>query len=182
MSREPLLARWSRRKLSVRGEDPVEPASPTAAQGEDPVEPAPPVGPETPTVRPELPPLDSISLDTGIAAFFRPGVEEGLRRLALKKLFSDPHFNVMDGLDVYIDDYSKWDPIPPDILERLVQAQTLLHDQDVGSMKAGEMLPQSNLSVADTAVALGSELPPDTEDPLQVGGQPPPNGQKFPEA
>ena len=31
----------------------------------------------------------------------------------MKKLFADPHYNVMDGLDVYIDDYSKPDPIPP---------------------------------------------------------------------
>ena len=31
----------------------------------------------------------------------------------MKKLFSDPHFNVMDGLDTYIDDYGKPDPIPP---------------------------------------------------------------------
>ena len=30
----------------------------------------------------------------------------------MKKLFSDPHFNVMDGLDTYIDDYGKPDPIP----------------------------------------------------------------------
>ena len=35
---------------------------------------------------------------------------------ALKKLFSDPHFNVMDGLDTYIDDYGKPDPIPPSML------------------------------------------------------------------
>jgi hypothetical protein len=35
-----------------------------------------------------------------------------LRSRALKKLFTDPHFNVMDGLDTYIDDYGKPDPIP----------------------------------------------------------------------
>lgn len=33
--------------------------------------------------------------------------EESVKRAALKKLFSDPRFNVMDGLDVDIDDYSK---------------------------------------------------------------------------
>src|SRR6266571_4985805 len=38
--------------------------------------------------------------------FLRPGVDEKLRQSALKKLFHDPHFNVMDGLDTYIDDYS----------------------------------------------------------------------------
>jgi hypothetical protein len=39
----------------------------------------------------------------------------------LRKLFSDPRFNVMDGLDVYIDDYTKPDPIPPSVIERLTQ-------------------------------------------------------------
>nr|MDQ2694228.1 DUF3306 domain-containing protein [Pseudomonadota bacterium] len=97
--------------------------------------------------------LDSISLDTGIAGFLRPGVEEGLRRLALKKLFSDPHFNVMDGLDVYIDDYSRPSPILPDILERLVEAQTRPTAKDAESAGAGQPPPAS-----------------DTQDPTQTEG------------
>ena len=40
----------------------------------------------------------------------------------MKKLFSDPHFNVMDGLDTYIDDYGKPDPIPLSMLRRMNQA------------------------------------------------------------
>jgi hypothetical protein len=36
-----------------------------------------------------------------------------VKNAAFKKLFADPHFNVMDGLDIYIDDYSKPDPLPP---------------------------------------------------------------------
>ena len=48
-----------------------------------------------------------------------------VRRAALKKLFSDPHFNVMDGLDVYIDDYSKTEPIPAAMLAGLRQAQNI---------------------------------------------------------
>ena len=31
----------------------------------------------------------------------------------------------MDGLDIYIDDYSKPDPIPPEMLRRLVQSKML---------------------------------------------------------
>ena len=42
------------------------------------------------------------------------------------KLFSDPRFNVMDGLDVYIDDYTKGDPIPPELLARLEHAKRTL--------------------------------------------------------
>ncbi|HCX33170.1 MAG TPA: DUF3306 domain-containing protein, partial [Rhodocyclaceae bacterium] len=44
----------------------------------------------------------------------------------LGKLFHSDHFNVMDGLDVYIDDYGRPDPIPPEMLARLNQARDLL--------------------------------------------------------
>ena len=54
-------------------------------------------------------------------------VEEGVKRAALKKLFSDPRFNVMDGLDTYIDDYTKAEPVTEELLARLEHArQTLL--------------------------------------------------------
>ena len=43
----------------------------------------------------------------------------------MKKLFSDPHFNVMDGLDTYIDDYGKADPIPLSMLRRMNQSAVL---------------------------------------------------------
>ena len=48
-----------------------------------------------------------------------------LKRAALKQLFRHPRFNIMDGLDVYIDDYTKADPIPPEMLNKL--AHTPLH-------------------------------------------------------
>src|SRR5436309_2395991 len=76
---------------------------------------------------PELPPLDSLNFDSDFKAFMHSKVEEGVKRAALKKLFADPRFNVMDGLDTYIDDYSKADPIPEEMLARLEHArQTLL--------------------------------------------------------
>ncbi len=60
-------------------------------------------------------------------AFMHSKVEEGVKRAALKKLFSDPRFNVMDGLDTYIDDYTKAEPVTEELLARLEHArQTLL--------------------------------------------------------
>ncbi len=47
----------------------------------------------------------------------------GLQHKALRKLFTDPRFNVMDGLDVYIDDYSKPDPISAEMVAGLAQAR-----------------------------------------------------------
>jgi len=52
------------------------------------------------------------------SVFMQSGVDPDVKRAAMKKLFSDPRYNIMDGLDIYIDDYSKPDPIPPEMLRR----------------------------------------------------------------
>jgi len=108
---EPFLDRWSRRKAEAGRE------TPPAARERDAAAKAPP---------PDVPPVDKLTFDSDYRAFFHPKVSEDARRAALKKLFSDPRFNVMDGLDVYIDDYSKSDPIPPAMLAGLRQAQKIL--------------------------------------------------------
>ena len=112
---EPFVERWSRRKSEARSEAEsrkTEGAAPTPAA----VDQAPPA----------LPPVEKLDFDSDYRAFFHPKVSEDTRRAALKKLFSDSRFNVMDGLDVYIDDYSKSDPIPPAMLAGLRQAQNIL--------------------------------------------------------
>jgi hypothetical protein len=55
----------------------------------------------------------------------KPDVDPAVQQAAMKKMFSDPHFNVMDGLDIYIDDYSKPDPIPLEMLKKLNQSELL---------------------------------------------------------
>ena len=57
--------------------------------------------------------------------FMRQGVPGEVRNAAMKKLFADPHFNVMDGLDIYIGDYSVPDPLPAGMLEKMVGAELL---------------------------------------------------------
>lgn len=110
---ERFLSRWSRLKQEVR-EEPVEPKQETA----------PAVDPHAPP--PELPPVEKLTLESDFRGFFHPKVNEDLRRSALKKLFTDPHFNVMDGLDVYIDDYSQPNPLPAAMLAQLKQAQKII--------------------------------------------------------
>ena len=111
-SDEKFLARWSRRKVEARAQAPegTEPSAASAAPDA--------TATETPP-EPPLPPVEAIDLRTDVTGFLRPGVDAGLKRRALSKLFHDPHFNVMDGLDVYIDDYGKPDPLPPEMLAAL---------------------------------------------------------------
>ena len=51
------------------------------------------------------PPLESLTTDSDYSGFLSPGVSETLRRLALRKLFHAPEFNLCDGLDDYDDDF-----------------------------------------------------------------------------
>jgi Protein of unknown function (DUF3306) len=118
------LNRWSRRKHAARrGEGLPEPEPPAAAEAP----PAPAASmPAAETPAPELPPVESLKgLESEYKEFLRPDVDPATRSAALRKLFGDPHFNQMDGLDIYIDDYSKEDPIPPAMLRALNQARTL---------------------------------------------------------
>src|SRR5262249_54025709 len=141
------LGRWSRRKHAARrGEALPEPAPPPPAAGTDAAPPATP----SPTVEmpaAELPSIDSLKgLESEYQDFLRPEVDPATRSAALKKLFGDPHFNQMDGLDIYIDDYAKADPIPDAVLRVLNQARSLglFAAEEEPERSAGEPSPELN--------------------------------------
>jgi hypothetical protein len=119
MMADGFLNRWSKRKAG-KIEDPEEQPKETAQT------PAP-----IPTAAETKPPvsLEDVEkidrFDPDFSAFMKPDVDPAVQQAALKKMFTDPHFNVMDGLDIYIGDYSKPDPLPPGMLERMVQSDML---------------------------------------------------------
>jgi Protein of unknown function (DUF3306) len=163
------LERWSKRKHAVRrGETPSEPARSEAS----PPESAPPRDP-APAAPPELPPVDSLrGLESEYKDFLRPDVDPATKSAALRKLFGDPHFNQMDGLDIYIDDYTKEDPIPPAMLRALNQARSLgLFDDEEKGQTTAAPEPAEPAAVAATD---GAE-PPAIEAPqpaADAGPQP----------
>jgi hypothetical protein len=75
---------------------------------------------------PALPALDSLTFESDFKAFMHSKVEDAVKRAALKKLFADPHFNVMDGLDTYIDDYTKEEPFTEGLLARIEEVREKL--------------------------------------------------------
>jgi hypothetical protein len=67
----------------------------------------------------ELPSMSCISLTEDFTPFMQANVPQALKQQALRALFKEPHFNVMDGLDIYIDDYTVFEPIAPEVMATL---------------------------------------------------------------
>ena len=85
--------------------------------------------------------LANLSPDSDFGQFMRQEISEEIRRKAMKTLFADPHFNVMDGLDIYIDDYSISEPIPDEMMALLNQTRALFEtpaEEPVVSVKTDE--------------------------------------------
>ncbi len=122
------LRRWSRLKAREQQQAP------------QPVAPAPAA--EPPAVLPTLEDVARLQGDASFARFVAPGVDATVRRLALKKLFADPHFNAMDGLDIYIGDYNKADPIPAAMMAALKHARSVFGGGDDEAEKAATLESQ----------------------------------------
>jgi hypothetical protein len=152
VSDEHFLSRWSKRKIEARkGESVPAPEARTAGPNAD----AAPVSTVAPLIpQPEmLPPVETLTAESDFAPFMRPQVDDVLKRRALKTLFQDPRFNVMDGLDVYIDDYSKPDPLPQGWLEKMNQVARLGAPREAEQEPATESNAQRAAEDAQTLEA-----------------------------
>lgn len=160
------LSRWSQRKVRARQgaphDDPAQPPAPAPLT-------TPPVAPDVTTTvvspsvdatqNPTAPKLEAppaatmadvaaLTRESDFSRFVARGVDGDVRNAALKKLFGDPRFNVMDGLDTYIDDYTKPDPLPLSSVRKMAQAVFL-----------GLAQPEPSAPPASTA----AEAPPSTD-------------------
>jgi hypothetical protein len=146
------LSRWSRRKAEVReGRVLDEPPAPTRSE---PLQNAhlSATSVETPSARmnatlpataaqaqaqaqaeqpvpqpaaPTLADVEQLTPESSYANFMARDVAPEVKNAAMKKLFTDPHFNVMDRLDIYIDDYGIPDPLPAAMLRQMTSAKFL---------------------------------------------------------
>lgn len=158
------LSRWARRKAQVRQGGPVAPEGVADAAPSPPPstlaappssQPAAAAGPAAPTPlpRPTMDDVAGLTRESDYSRFVSAGVDPTVKNAAMKKLFaSDPHFNAMDGLDVYIDDYNKFEPLPKSILRQLVAARSLgLLDDEL------EEQPRPDNSLASEAPRISHE-------------------------
>ncbi len=181
------LARWSRRKASARDGQPLaEPVAPAheplapahglaapAAPGPDGAPPPAPAPAPAAATEPDAPPLPTLAearaltRDADFRRFVAPGVPAEVRNTALKTLFSDPHFNVMDGLDIYIDDYGRPDPLPAGRQRQLAQSSALglFRDQPAAPAGAADAAGTPCAATAPAAAARHATIEPATTEP-----------------
>lgn len=189
MADDSFFSRWSRRKAEVREgrpvADPPRPAPTAAPAPETPRRPDAAVATtgtspdklsashdrlspgaagqaEQERVTAPAPTLDDVAdltPQSDFSRFVKPDVDPGVRNAAMKKLFADPHFQVMDRMDVYIDDYNTPDPIPASMLRQLASAQFLgLFDDEKKKAAApadGDAARQTVAAQGDAAAAAG---------------------------
>ena len=110
---------------------------------------------------PTLEDVQSLTAESDFTRFAAPDVDPQVRNAALKKLFTDPRYNVMDGLDVYVDDYSKPDPIPAAMLRQLAGSRFLgLFDQEERAEEAARRARDVADNPTAQSVAQSGTVPP----------------------
>ena len=135
-----------------------------------------------------MPPLDTLDENSDYSSFLSPGVTEGLRRRALRKLFLSAAFNVRDGLDDYDDDFTSFEPLGDIVtsdmkhqaemeVERAKQARTETEPAsglpDEPGEDGGARLAQADREAASTEEEgpAGTEVP--AGSPAITGSEPP---------
>jgi hypothetical protein len=183
---EPFLARWARLKREARESATAEPAPPPeepavpaqagvaglagpanletgSAIAADPIDAA---GPEA--VVPELPSLDSLTEESNFGAFMAPGVTPELRRQALRKMFTNPKYAIVDPLDPYRADYAAFTPLGDIITSDMkFHAERLLRKQLEKDAEAAEAAGDTTAEAEPALAATEPGAPP-----ADAGAQP----------
>lgn len=180
------LSRWARRKSQARlgvaepevAEPGVEDLPPTtpATPSEEPLLPEAPqsaspageIPQQQPSAAPDEPALTladvaRLTRESDFSPFMASNVQTEVKNAALKKLFADPHFNLMDGLDVYIDDYGLPDPLPQSMLLKMAQAKFLGLLTDAAEEKLEHLTELLTDDAADTPPAQDAPAAPPAE-------------------
>ncbi len=122
----------------------------------------------------DMPPLESLDHGGSIKPFMSPRVSQGLRRAALKRLFRQPKYNVVDMLDDYAEDYSKpvalGNIVTADMRYRAEQAakrMARIYKESGADSDGEEVAPEeasgAEAGTADQAALAESSKPEETE-------------------
>ena len=128
-----------------------------------------------PQPAPSLADTEALTPASDFRPFMGQGVAPEVKNAAMKKLFADPHFNVMDRMDIYIDDYSQPDPLPLAMLRQMNGAKflNLFEDEDkdkaaLAGSPAEDTLQTPGTPVSDDVPVPASAHTPPIEAPLNA--------------
>ena len=191
MSDEGFLRRWAR--LKAQPEEAVEAVvAPAVAPAVAPVKVTPAVAPAVPDVpSAELAPLApadvplltiadaaALTADSDFSGFVAKNVDAVVRRLAMKKLFADPHFHGHDGLDIYMGDYTLPSPVSAEMLAEMSHNKNLFARLDevidgvlgkADALVAADQMPAVDMPT-EAPGADGAPDAPDTPDTREAPG------------
>ena len=103
------IRRWSEKKARAKQEDSPKPEELAEGAVED--QSLPEEAQDAPPENIELPPVESLNEDSDYSVFMTPGVDEAVKKLALRKLFRLPQFGVLDGLNDYDEDFTYFEAL-----------------------------------------------------------------------
>ncbi|MCX7221047.1 MAG: DUF3306 domain-containing protein [Burkholderiales bacterium] len=147
MAANEFFNRWSKTK-NAEVANTIELVSPQLPEGCATIE----IEPAEPAPLPQMQDAEQLHEGSDFSVFMRDGVDESVRRSAMKKLFTNPHFNLMDGLDIYVADYSQPDPLPVGMLASLRHAEMLLNPLAQLAQPLQNLLPRL-IAASDLTIA-----------------------------
>ncbi len=161
------LARWSRRKRAAEAPEQATKATATATHASE--VPDAQISRDTPVAEKtdaDMPPVDTLDENSDYSDFLSPKVSEELQRVALRKLFHLPKFNIVDGLDDYSGDYRNFTPL--DDIKTVVKHYTAENNKGQGQV-AREQATTTQAGQTSTDV-IANDHEREGEDNAQADG------------
>jgi len=193
---ESVLSRWSRRKLETQqaqtdidrpmqqAQTDIDRPMPQAVAEENVEQPVSALADQDESqpllTDADMPALESLDEDSDYSGFMSAGVSDKLRKLALRKLFMAPVFNIRDGLDEYDEDYTYFeklgDIVTCDMKHQIeVEEQRLREamEEEAESAEAVEAVEEIDEAADDDAVTVeAAEAETDSIDQAEPDPEP----------
>ncbi len=127
----------------------------------------------------DMPDVDSLHEGSDYSQFMSTSVSEGLRKIALRKLFQGEHYNVRDGLDEYDGDYTYFEKLDPGTItadmkhlleveaENLKRMQEDMPGQDEAQDQGAESCESTDLVSAEDELEAVPEISNQEEGVLE---------------
>ena len=143
---EGFISRWSRRKQADNTDSPDELQTLETPDDADVAE-----GADLPDDS-DMPPIESLNDDSDYSGFMSPKVSEGLRILALRKLFHGEMFNIRDGLDDYDDDFTSFAKLGNIVTAEMRRQMERVKDaMESDDEEQGELEEEMDIAALETA-------------------------------